>query len=242
MYFKQLSLAVLCGMMALTAGDAKAALLASDDFSYPDGSLVPNGGWANHSGNPGDLLVASGAAVVQHGTPSEDANLSFPNVESGVLNATFEIIVNDDTAIGGGDYEYFAHFFTDGSFNFRSRVDVVPANGTGDYTLGISSTSSTAEATLPVDFAYGDAVTVSLDFDLDTGIGSLTAGGSTIVGTSSSLGESLNRFALRQSDSSNNETVTVDNLRITGTPVIPEPTSLCLMVAGLAGIAASRRR
>lgn len=235
-------IALCAGILPVAA--ANAATLATEDFSYADGSLVPNGGWATHSGNAGDLLVASGQAVVQHGTPSEDANINFGDVNSGVLTAAFDITVNDDTVIGGGDYEYFAHFFTDGSFNFRSRVDVQPPTGSGDYTLGISSTSSTGEAALSVDFAYGDVVPVELSFDLDTGIGSLTAGGETIVGTSMALGETLNQFALRQSDSSNNETVTVDNLVITGTLAIPEPATaaLALMSLAAAGAASMRKR
>jgi hypothetical protein len=232
-------------IVVVASAQATAGILASDDFSYADGSLVPNGGWATHSGTPGDLLVSSGAAVVQHGDPSEDANLSFLDVSSGVLTATFDIMVTDDTEIGSGgtDFEYFAHFFTDGSFNFRSRVDVVAPSSGGDYTLGISSTSSTAEATLPVDFDFGETVAVSIDFDLDTGIGSLTVGANTIVGTSSSLDETLNRFALRQSDSSNNETVIVDNLRITGVPV-PEPSTIlmALMAASAVGAVGLRRK
>jgi len=227
----------LSAFAALTAGTANAATLASDDFSYADGSLVPNGGWANHSGTPGDLLVASGAAVVQHGTPSEDANLQFASQSTGVLTASFDIVVNDDTAIGGSDFEYFAHFFTQGSFNFRSRLDVVAASGSGDYSLGISSSSSTAEATTAADFSFGDTVSVVLSFDLDTGVGSLTVGAETIVGSASGGGQTLDAFGLRQSDSSNNESVTVDNLVIEN---VPEPGSLALL--GLGGLLIARRR
>ena len=52
-------------------------VIVSDDFTYSDESLVGNGGWVNHSGTPGDLLVASGQVVVEHSTPSEDANFTF---------------------------------------------------------------------------------------------------------------------------------------------------------------------
>ena len=44
---------------------------------------------------------------------------------------------------------------------------------------------------------------------------SVTVGGETIFGDASDSGQSLKAFAFRQSDSSNNETVTVDNLVIT---------------------------
>ena len=227
--------------LAATAGFycTSNAQLVTDDFTYADGSLTGNPAWNNHSGTQGDLLVSGGAAVVQHGTPSEDANISFADQDTGVLTATFDIVVQDDTEISGGDYEYFAHFFTGGSFNYRSRVDIVAFDG-ADYTLGISSTSSTAQATLSSGFTFGDTVSLALSFDLDSGVGSLTVGAETIVGTSNSTGQTLNRFALRQSDSSNNETVTVDNLSIS---VVPEPSSYALIGGLLAlGYVMLRRR
>lgn len=229
---------------AFLISQSHGATIASDDFSYADGSLVPNGGWENHSGNAGDLLVSGEVAVIQHGIPSEDANLFFGDQSAGVLTATFDITVNDDTVIGDGggtDFEYFAHFFTQGSFNFRSRVDVQAPNGGGDYTLGISSGSSTAEATLTNDFNFGDTVSVALLFDFSDGTGSLTVNGETISGTTGAAGQTLNAFALRQSDSSNNETVTVDNLVIDGQAVVPEPSSALLGGVALLGLLRRRR-
>ena len=56
-------------------------VILSEGFSYADGSLVGNGGWAKESGTAGDFQVTSGQAVVQHGAPSEDVKLSFSSVE-----------------------------------------------------------------------------------------------------------------------------------------------------------------
>ncbi|NDV63063.1 PEP-CTERM sorting domain-containing protein [Puniceicoccales bacterium CK1056] len=247
-YFKLIAVAFVG--VSLFANLASAQFtIAADNFDRADGSLTassptpgPGSVWTSHSGTAGDLLISSGAAVVQHGVPSEDTHIRFAAQSTGVLSAVFDISVNDDAVIGGTDFEYFAHFMTEGSFNFRSRVDVQAPTGAGDYTLGIASGSSTAEATLTTDFSFNTPVTVTLAFDLDTGIGSLTVGAETIVGTGIFLGENLDSFALRQSDSSNNETITVDNLVITGA-VVPEPSTYAALIGLLAlGLVMVRRR
>ena len=86
-------------------------VIVSDDFTYGDGSLVPNGGWTTGSGNAGDLLVSSGQAVVQHGTPSEDARQSFTANAGGDIFYALDFSVDDLGApydIAGTDNEYFS--------------------------------------------------------------------------------------------------------------------------------------
>jgi len=229
-----LALAVLAG------GNANAdTVLYSTDFDVADGP-ISSIGWTNHSGTVDDLLITGGAAVVQHGTPSEDSHIVFAEQTTGVIQGTFDVVVNDDTPISGTDFEYFAHFMPDGTFNFRARLDLVES-ATGDYTFGISSGSSTAEATLGSAFTYGDVVNVVVDFDLDTGTASVTAGGETVTGSDNGA-IAIDSFALRQSDSGNNESITVDNLTITAVMAIPEPTSAVLFgLAGL-GLCVVRRR
>jgi hypothetical protein len=196
------------------------ALPIAEDFGYADGSLVGNGNWANHSGTAGDLLVASGAVVVQHGTPSEDANLPFVPVIGGDLYYGIDFSVTASGAITTGDEEYFAHF-KDSGFGFRGRLDVVEGGGGGDYTVGISSSTSTAQAIWGTDLTFGVTYRAIVRYNQDTGTAQLwidaaSSGDTSISGTADGA-TAIESFALRQSDSNENETVTVDNLRLATT-------------------------
>ena len=198
-----------------TAGD-----LPSDDFSYADGPLVGNGGWNNHSGTSGDMLVSGGQVVVQHGVPSEDANIPFAPV-AGAIYYGIDFSVDDlGHPYVGTDNEYFAHFRT--GFNFSARLDVVPAPGGGDFSVGIASDDSTADAIWPADLTYGTTYRAIVRYDQVTNQAQLWIDAS--VDTDPSImgddqadpGDTVDSFALRQSDSDENETLRVDNL-IVGT-------------------------
>ena len=120
------------------ATNVNADVIAFDNFDYPDGPLVGNGGWVNHSGGPDDLLVSGGQVVVQHGIPSEDANLPFTGT-SGNIFYGINFSVDDP---GAADYRHRQRVFCslpDTGFDFSARLDVVPANVGGDYTVGIAS-------------------------------------------------------------------------------------------------------
>lgn len=227
------------------AGSASATTLVVEDFTYSDGDLttVSGGTWGAHSGaGSSPVQVTSGAAVFSHGGGSrEDASIGFSLKKVGVLTAAFDLVVNDDDGISGTDFEYFAHFFLGGDFNFRSRVDVVAPNGSGDYSLGIATSDSTAEATLTTDFDFGETVAVEITFNFDTGLSSLTVGSETVGTSEVELDELLNRFALRASNSSSDETITVDNVVISH--VVPEPASLALLgLGGLCLLGSLRRK
>ena len=58
--------------------------------------------------------------------------------------------------------------------------------------------------------------------------------------TTVEAGATIDSFALRQSDSSNNETIYVDNLVVTS--VVPEPSTLALGGFGLFALLLVRRR
>ncbi|MBT7816242.1 MAG: hypothetical protein HN566_05830, partial [Polaribacter sp.] len=75
--------------MTLITAVSFGQVLISEDFTYADGSLVGNSTWGNVSGTAGDFLVTSGQAVVQHGTPSEDVNITWTAV-AGDIYAGFD--------------------------------------------------------------------------------------------------------------------------------------------------------
>ena len=207
------------------ASTASAQVVRCDQFAYPDGSLVPMGTWANHSGILGDLLVASSQAVVQHGVPSEDAHLAFTPI-AGNIYYGIDFSVDDLGApyasAGGTDFEYFAHF-KDTAFGFTARLDIVAPTGTGDFTVGIASTTSTADAIWATDLTYGTTYRAIARFDQDTNIAELWINPTAPTDTSilgadqPDPGVSVSAFALRQSDSTENETIRVDNLVVGGT-------------------------
>jgi hypothetical protein len=230
--------------------DPQLVLPQYDTFTYADGSLVGNSEWETTGGNAGDLLVASGQAVVQHGTPSEDVNLPFTSV-TGSLYYAFDMTVPALAAPigdgGGTDFEYFAHFISESS-SFVAKLDIVAPTAGGDYSVGIGSTSSTADATWASDLSYDTTYRVTVKYDQDANIAQLwidaaSEGDTSILGADEAdPGSTVAAFALRQSDSSDNEGILVDNLAITqtfaatlsnveytisnGFKVYPNPTSL----------------
>ena len=205
-------------LLATVPAVAGGPILIEEYFPYPDGSLAAASAWENHSGTMDDLLVASGQAVVQHGAPSEDAHLDFPDAMGTVyLGFTFSI---DDLGapFSGTDSEYFIHFREESTFNFVGRVDVVEPSGAGDFTLGIATSSGTAEATWATDLMFGTTYKVIVGYDqvadqAELWIDPVDEMSTSILGADlADPGITANSVALRQSDSSENETIRVDDI------------------------------
>jgi len=188
-------------------------VLVAEGFDYPDGSLVPNGGWAREGGTAGDFQVTSGQAVIQHGAPSEDVKLAFSAV-TGDVYAGFNFSVDDLGApySGGTDFEYFAHL------DFKARMDIIAPSGGGDFSVGISSVNSTAQATWGTDLSFGTTYRAIMKFDQVTGTAQLwiapSVSSDTSISGAASSPFTVSEFELRQSDSSENETVRVDDLMV----------------------------
>lgn len=268
MFVKNFLLALLCGVAVLSFGtQSHAVVLEFENFDYPDGSLLAQSfpKWENHSGTATQMQVASGEAVVhEDGSQSEDLHLSFAlssgdvyygldfRVDSGV---SFPPVPNLDP--NGDpifpDNEYFAHF-KDTGFNFSSRLDIVAPNDNNftGFSVGIGSDDSVADAKWATDLSFDTDYRVIVRYNQDDNIAELwidpvSAASTSILGDDKpDPGDNVSQFALRQSFGDAGETIRVDNIVIGTTfadvlVAVPEPASLLLMLAGLAGLATRRR-
>ena len=60
---RKIAFALITLGLVAAAAPSMAASLVFDTFSYSNGNLVPNGGWANYSGANVDVQVAAGQAT-----------------------------------------------------------------------------------------------------------------------------------------------------------------------------------
>ncbi len=233
-----------------------ASPIMSDTFTYADGDLTTesSGVWTSHSGSANFIQVASGQAVLTHGGGSrEDVNIKFGLKTFGSLYFGLDVSVDDLGApFTSTDNEYFAHFRSDPNpYEFLARVDVVPSTGGGDYTLGIASFDSTADAVWATDLEYDTFYRLVVKYDIDNDRATLwvdpaSSSDTSILGDDGTDQDRVaDSFALRQSNSTEDETIRVDNLVVSrnfGDVAIPEPTTAALFFIGLAGLLVRRVR
>lgn len=242
--------------VAASASFAQADVIAFDNFDYADGSLVPNGGWANHSGTADTLLVSGGQVIVlDDGSTAEDANIGFTGVAGDIFYGLDFSVDDLGTPYSGVDNEYFAHFKSAGGFAFSARMDIVAAQAAGDFSVGIASDESTADVVWGSDLTFGTTYRAIVRYNQDSNIAELWID-ATSQGDLSILGEDrddpgdvVGEFALRQASSSVGETIRVDGLVIGSTfsdvvtaVAVPEPGVLGFLAVGMIGMIARRRR
>ncbi len=238
--------AALVGIAATS--QVNADILFTDGFDYADGALSSNAAWSSHSGTAEQIQVAGGEITLAD-SQTEDVNrLLGQTISTGTVFAAFDFSVNAAAPAAGGDYEYFAHFGTGGS-TFTARMDIVEALNGGDFSVGIGS-SNVAESVWGADLVFGTNYRAVIGFDGDTGIASLwidpaSEGSTSIVSSANDI--DVDAFYFRQSNSTVNETITIDNLIVvtafSDLTAVPEPTSFAaLTVLSLVGLAARRRR
>lgn len=204
--------------------DPALTLPLTETFTYTDGPLTANPNWQDYSGAPLEMQVASGeVTVLQDGTQSEDASIAFTATGGGDIFFGIDFRVpNPGGPITGGDYEYFA-CFKDGGFNLRGRIDIVEGTGGGDFTVGLSSTGSTADVSWGSDLSFDTTYRATVRYNQDSNIAELWIDAAaqtdtSVLGTDQmDPGTEITEFALRQSNSSTDETIIVDNLIVSAT-------------------------
>jgi hypothetical protein len=158
-------IATLLALLALSAAPAFATVLLSESFTYPNGPLPPNGGWANYSGAGTEVQVVSGRAVGDHNNAPDDHILFPVQSTSTKTYACFDVII--PTFTGAPKPTYFAELKDAGASNLVSRVYVLPVAG-GGWTFGIShsTTSATVGVTAwPATLTSGTKYNVVVNYD-----------------------------------------------------------------------------
>lgn len=142
----------------VSARSASSTTLFSDNFTYPNGNLVPNGGWASHSApGVGPIQVNGNRILVRQATgANEDVNHALSAVQPATARtyASFKLVVTDTSNLT--NTTYFATFRPAGADSnlFRARIHVARDSSTiGTYKIGISA--GTVSATDPIVYFPG---------------------------------------------------------------------------------------
>lgn len=215
------------GLVALAA-TAQAQLL-TDTFTYPDGPLVgaPGSPWVTTSGTAGQLNVVSGELFLSD-DDGEDAAAPFSMaITDGVLSASFTFRADSDEASSAAG-DYIAHFLNTGGSTQIARFFLINAANADEFSIGVSTTAATPNATFAGTFAVGQILNVTLSYDFTSDLASLSIGGfGTIIATDAVNFASIDRFQWREGAGSQGDAF-VDNLS-----VVPEPATWMLMGLGL---------
>ena len=254
---KNLVKLTIVGAVAIfAAAQAHATLVASDDFNaYSNGPLVGNGpsAWVAHSGTTANNVLNQQDVVTS--ANSQDVNLGLTGSphSTDALYAGFD--VNQTTATAASP-SYFAHFKDASTFNFFGRVWVTNAgpglvsfgiaNGGGVPVFGSTVATGTWNRLVLVVDQTGASMASSLYLGPinDPNIGDFTLVAATDIPTQTNV--LLSAFALRQASASVGAgTELIDNLLVGTTfadSVVPEPSTVALVGAGVLGLFAIRRR
>lgn len=228
-------------MVFTTIGSAHADIVLTDNFDYPDGNLVGNGGWANHSGSGNFVQVSSGTILLEQGSGSrEDVNVAIgATMGAGdVWRFEFDVTVSGAAAATN---TYFAHFKDSGS-GFNTRMFVAAPVAGGDFTFALAEQSgSTPTGIFSNDFVYGQTYRVFAEYNFDLGVSQMwvdSKANGIIASTDADIAQPMEAFAFRQAGG--NTSMVIDNLVITA---VPEPSALAALGAvSCLLVGAGRRR
>ena len=233
----------------ISVATSKAAIVFNDNFdTYTvNSALVGQGGWLQTGGtttNPIQVVAGTTSQVAGLVTTGQDAYSAFtaaiPHVTGNMLQTDETINVSAAQATG----DYFSHL-TDvvgGSSVFLQRLFV--KSTTGGYLLGLEPTAGGGAVaiygTTVLPLSTDESIDIIWNFNAGTtadtfavSVNGVPYAGLTSVPWGSTLAEPVSLLAanLRQGTAASAPTVTVDNYEVQGTPAVPEPTSLGLLVA-----------
>lgn len=200
---------LVAALTAILVTPALAVQLLSEAFTYANGNLVPNGGWATHSGTGTDIQVVGGTAVgLNTNAPDDNRTFAVQGVSAKVYGC---LTITIPTPTAPPDTNYIAHFKDTGTQNFWARVWVGASGNT--FTFGLSAGSCACNANcVPVfwatPLAYDTPYRVAISYDGATGNAELwvnplneSSTKITATGGASPLTTGISSFALRQSSS-----------------------------------------
>ncbi len=220
--------------LGLGVGQASAATLVADGFSYADGDLtvvagagdnVSGGLWIPHSGtgNAPSLVVSNGSVLVQN-SGSEDAHRDANDAAGTVTNGGTDTwyyavkftVTDNNPASDLVIQEYFSHFYHTGNV-FRGRAYIAnPSLTAGMFAIGLSASSGTL-VTKTADIDYGVEHVIVVSFDPLTGTSKLWLNESSEAGAFISdtnvgaIGSLASGIALRQAFISAQPAIGSDN-------------------------------
>lgn len=151
--------------VAMTAGSAFSAVLMAEGFVYPNGNLVPNGGWANYSGAATDIQVNAWRAVGFGPNANDDHRLFAAQPTTSKTYACFEVVI---PAVAGPPKPiYFAELKDAGATLLVSRVYVLQIPGGWTFGISHSSTSATVGVTpwSATTLSYDTPYRIVIDYD-----------------------------------------------------------------------------
>ena len=152
-------------LIAMATAPSYSAVLMSEGFAYANGNLVPNGGWANHSGVGTDIQVTAGRAIVDMLQAPDDNKAFAAQGTTGKTYYCLEVLI---PAISGAPrLNYFAHLKDTGTINFVGRLGVAPS-GTG-FTLAVGASAFTTPTNWTSQLAYDTNYRVVVSYDAAAG-------------------------------------------------------------------------
>lgn len=193
--------------IAITAATtARADIVFSDGFTYPDGNLVGT------TGSPWSTVTGTGAAVVNNGqlelsrSREEDVSVSLPGgpyLSTGPTQTIFASFTVLFSALPSNLGSYFAILNTSGA---RCRVWAATTNAAdGTFRLGVgNSTSANANSgQIPTDLSLDTSYKVVVRYDLQTGVSTIwlnptSESDSSVDATDSTSATTISTFAFRQ--------------------------------------------